>query len=101
MARRVPDVNPHAVLFLLEDSLAVNDIENVSISVSKYLEFQETAVNARERNALKIGVCCTLVNVLEHLMASWHARGREVESTCLRNIVSSAISVLHPSGSHA
>jgi hypothetical protein len=42
------DENPHASLFLLEDSLTVNDIENVSVSVSKYSESRRTAVSAHE-----------------------------------------------------
>jgi hypothetical protein len=33
-----------AKLFLIEASLAANDLENVSVSVDKYFELQRTAV---------------------------------------------------------
>jgi hypothetical protein len=49
------DVNPHAVLFSSADSLAINDIENVSVSVSKYSESQRIAVNGPEPKALLSG----------------------------------------------
>jgi hypothetical protein len=46
-------VNPRTILFPRENLLTINDIENVSVSVSKYFELQRTAANAHGRKALQ------------------------------------------------
>jgi tRNA isopentenyl-2-thiomethyl-A-37 hydroxylase MiaE len=55
------------------------DIENVSVSASKYSESQRTAASTREPKALQSGTSSTSVNITEPNEAAWHERSQGFE----------------------
>jgi hypothetical protein len=77
--RLTPPESDEPVLSQWEDSLAINDIENVIVSACKYSQSQRTAANTREPKALQSGTSSTSVNITEPNGAAWQERSQGFE----------------------